>query len=163
MNKGKTGGAGAGPADAGPDTLTGQDRHVIRRTVTKLLIPFIQLFGLYVIAHGELGPGGGFQGGVVLGVSVIIFVLVFGLKEGRRRVSRNAGDLLMSTGVLVFGGIGILSLLAGGNYLQYSVLLGDPKLASHLAILGVETGIGITVAAVMITLFCETAGRDDDD
>ena len=56
-----------------------------------------------------------------------------------------------------------MCLLAGGNYLQYNVLLPDPKLASHLGILGIEIGIGITVAAVMITLFCETVRRDDDD
>jgi len=147
--------------DPGSDITT--QKHVIRRTVAKILIPFIQLFGLYVIAHGELGPGGGFQGGVILGASVIVYILVFGLDEGRKRVTEKTSDLLVSSGALIYGGIGILCLLAGGNYLQYNVLLPDPKLASHLGILGVEIGIGITVAAVMITLFCETVRRDDDD
>lgn len=138
-------------------------QNIIRRTVAKLLIPFIQLFGIYVVIHGELGPGGGFQGGVVLGVSVIIFILVFGIDEARRRISRRSIDILMATGVLLFGGIGILCLIAGGNYLQYNVLIpGNPKLSSHLAIMAVEIGIGITVAAVMITLFCETVRRRDD-
>lgn len=137
--------------------------YVIRRTVAKLLIPFIQLLGLYVIAHGELGPGGGFQGGVILGASIIVYILVFGLDEGRKRIKEKTSDLLVSSGVLIYGGIGVLCLLAGGNYLQYNVLLPDPKLASHLGILGVEIAIGITVAAVMITLFCETVRRDDND
>ncbi len=138
-------------------------RHVIGRTVTKILIPFIQLFGLYVIAHGELGPGGGFQGGVILGVSVMLYILVFGLKEGSRRVTTNARDLLVSAGVLIFGVIGLLSLPLGGKYLQYGALLDDPRMGNHLGIMGVEIGIGITVAAVMITLFCEIVRRDDDD
>lgn len=150
-------------AGSAPEVFIRQDQYVIRRTVTKILIPFIQLFALYVIAHGELGPGGGFQGGVVLGVSVIVYILVFGLQEGRRRISRKTSDLLVSSGVLIYGGIGVLCLILGGKYLQYNVLLGDPKLASHLGILGIEIGIGITVAAVMITLFCETIRQDDED
>ncbi|MCL5780896.1 MAG: DUF4040 domain-containing protein [Firmicutes bacterium] len=139
------------------------DNDVIRRTVVKFLIPFIQLFGLYVIAHGELGPGGGFQGGVILGVSVIVYSLVFTLKEGEKRMSVKMSDLLVSKGALIYGGIGVACLFLGGNYLQYNVLFGDPKLGSHLGILGIEIGVGITVAAVMITLFNETIRRDDDN
>lgn len=144
------------------EDLVGRE-NVIRRTVIKLLIPFIQLFGLYVIAHGELGPGGGFQGGVLLGASIIVYILVFGLEEGQKRLSQKTSDLLVSGGVLIYGGIGILCMILGGYYLEYGALLSDPKLSSHLGILGIEFGIGMTVAAVMITLFCETVRRDDDD
>jgi multicomponent Na+:H+ antiporter subunit B len=140
---------------------TGQD--LIKRVVTKFLIPFIQLFGLYVIAHGELGPGGGFQGGVILGVSIILYSLVFGLKAAKKRISVKTKDLLVPAGVLIYGGIGVLALFWGGNYLQYGVFLPDPKLASSLGIMGIEIGVGITVAAVMITLFYETVRIDDHD
>lgn len=136
--------------------------QIIRKTVARIMIPFIQLYGLYVIAHGEGGPGGGFQGGVILGASIILYVLVFGLEAGRKRINQKAGDVLSSAGVLIYGGIGVLCLLAGGNYLEYDRLpLGDPAHASHLGIMGIEMGVGITVAAVMITIFFETAGRDD--
>lgn len=136
--------------------------QIIGKTVAKVMIPFIQLYGLYVIAHGEGGPGGGFQGGVILGSSIILFVLVFGLEAGKKRISQKAGDLLSSAGVLTFAGIGILCLVAGGNFLEYRKLpLGEPAHASHLGIIGIEIGIGITVAAVMVTLFFEMAGRDD--
>lgn len=144
-------------------TETDPDKGIIKKTVTKFLIPFIQLFGLYVIVHGELGPGGGFQGGVILGVSVIVYAMVFGLKEGQKRLSIKTKDLLVSSGVLIYGGIGVLALFLGGNYLQYNALLPDPKLASTLGIMGIEIGVGITVAAVMITLFYETVRRDDHD
>lgn len=147
------------PTETGPPGSE-QDKDIIKKTVTKFLMPFIQLFGLYVIVHGELGPGGGFQGGVALGVSIIVYSLVFGFKEAQQRMSVKAKDLLVSTGVLVFGGIGVLALFFGGNYLQYNVFLPDPKFASIIGVLGIEIGVGITVAAVMITLFYETVRID---
>lgn len=137
------------------------EENIVTKAIARMMIPFIQLFGLYVIAHGELGPGGGFQGGVILGASIILYVIAFDINEGRKRISQKLSDLLSSTGVLIYGGIGLLCVLAGGAYLQYAMLpLGSPKLASHLGIYGVEIGVGITVAAVMITIFFETAGRD---
>ena len=153
---------GIKPTSTFPAVLD-QDKDIVKRTVTKLLIPFIQLFGLYVIVHGELGPGGGFQGGVVLGVSIIVYSLVFGFDEAKKRLSVKTKDLLVSSGVLIYGGIGVIALFLGGNYLQYSVLLPDPQFASTVGIMGVEIGVGVTVAAVMITLFYETVRIDADD
>ncbi|HBW33947.1 MAG TPA: hypothetical protein DEF89_00620, partial [Desulfosporosinus sp.] len=98
---------GVKPTATFPDVLD-QDKDIIKRTVTKLLIPFIQLFGLYVIVHGELGPGGGFQGGVILGVSIIVYSLVFGFDEAKKRMSVKTKDLLVSSGVLLYGGIGVI-------------------------------------------------------
>lgn len=136
--------------------------NIMRKVAARLCIPFIQIYGLYVIAHGDLGPGGGFQGGVILGASIILFILAFGLDEGRRRVKQWKTDVLNASGVLIYGGIGVLCLLAGGKYLEYDMLpFSDPILASHLGILGIEIGVGITVASVMITLFIETARRDE--
>lgn len=139
--------------------------QVIIKTISRLMIPFIQLFALYVIAHGELGPGGGFQGGVILGASFILYGLVFGLEEGRRRVSKKVTDILNPTGVLIYGGIGLLCLAGNGVYLEYSklpLISSQPLLASQLGIYGIEIGVGVTVAAVMITLFFEMARRVDD-
>jgi len=136
-------------------------QHIMRQIAARVSIPFIQLFGLYVIAHGEAGPGGGFQGGVILGASVILYILAFGIDDGAKRIHQWKSDVLNSVGLLVFAGIGLLCLIQGGNYLQYNALIaGNPKLASHLGIIGIEFGIGVTVAAIMITLFFETARRD---
>ena len=138
--------------------------HIVIKVVVKALIPFIQLFGLYVIAHGELGPGGGFQGGVILGASVILYVIAFGAEEGRRRFSEKLNDLLCSVGVLIYALIGLLCIFAGGAYLEYGVLpLGDPHMANSLGMYGIEIGVGITVAAVMIVIFFEAARHFDDD
>lgn len=143
--------------------------HIIIRTVSRALIPFIQLFGLYVVAHGDLSPGGGFQGGVIFGSSIILYVIAFGMDEGRKRISRKMIDNLSSAGVLIYAGIGILCLFAGGAFLEYNAMASwsdHPEhamhLASHLGIYGIEIGVAITVAAVMITIFFETARHDDD-
>lgn len=137
--------------------------HRVIRTVSVLFIPFIQLYGLYVFAHGELGPGGGFQGGVIFGASIILYVIAFGMKEGRRRLSERTQDLLTPLGVFIYALVGILCLLAGGMFLEYTALPIEPrKLASSLGIFGIELGVTITVAAVMITIFFETARHDDD-
>ncbi len=135
--------------------------QIIVRTVSKFFTPFIQLYAFYVIAHGDLGPGGGFQGGVILGASIILYVIAFGMDEGRKRISQKISDIFISTGVLIYAGIGLLCILAGGAYLEYAELpLGSHHLASHLGIYGIEIGVGITVAFVMITIFFETAKKE---
>ncbi len=138
--------------------------HIVIRTVVKVFIPFIQLFALYVIAHGELGPGGGFQGGVIFGASIILYVIVFGIEDGRKRISEKMSDILSSTGVLIYAGIGVLCLFVGGAYLEYGSLpLGGYKIANSLGMYGIEIGVGITVAAVMISIFFEMARHDEYD
>ena len=135
--------------------------HIIVQIVAKFFTPFIQLFAFYVIAHGDLGPGGGFQGGVILGASMILYVIVFGLDEGKKRLSQKVSDIFMPTGALIYAGIGILCILAGGAYLEYAELpLGSHHLASHLGMYGIEIGVGITVAFVMKTIFFETVKRE---
>ncbi|MEJ2182420.1 MAG: Na(+)/H(+) antiporter subunit B [Nitrospirota bacterium] len=133
---------------------------IIRRTVSGVVIPFIQLFGFYVIVHGDSGPGGGFQGGVILGASVILYCLAFGLREARAHMARRTSDILDSAGVLIYAGVGLAALALGGAFLQYNVLpLGDPHFASHIGIFIIEVGVGITVSGVMITIFFATADR----
>jgi len=134
--------------------------QIIVRTVSKFFYPFIQLYAFYVIAHGDLGPGGGFQGGVILGASIILYAITFGVDEGRKRMRQKISDIFISTGVLLYAGIGLLCILAGGAYLEYAELpLGSHHLASHLGIYGIEIGVGMTVAFVMVTIFFETAGK----
>lgn len=149
--------------------------HVVIRRVSKFFIPFIQLFALYVIAHGDISPGGGFQGGVIIGASIILYIIAFGMKAGRTRVSEMLTDFMNSIGVMIYAGVGVACLLMGGAYLEYTKLAGSAgaghgshaehalHLASHLGIYAIEIGIGIVVASVMITIFFETANTQDDD
>ncbi|MCK4491365.1 MAG: Na(+)/H(+) antiporter subunit B [Candidatus Altiarchaeales archaeon] len=137
-----------------------QTESVVVKNVSRIMIPFIQLFGLYVIAHGEASPGGGFQGGVILGTSIILLAIVFELQEAERRVSKRSLIALMSLGLLIYSGVGVLDMLSGGMYLEYEKL--SLPLSHHevsvLSILTVEVGIAITVMSTIILMFFYLAG-----
>lgn len=144
-------------ADAAPPM---RSRQRVLRVIAKLLIPFILLFGLYVQFHGDYGPGGGFQAGVIFATGLILYALVFGLGAARAGVPMRALRPLIALGVLIYGGVGVATLLLGGTFLDYNQLSpADPAHGQHLGILLVELGVGITVTAAMIMLFYSFAGR----
>ena len=126
--------------------------------VAKLLIPFILLFGLYVQFHGDFGPGGGFQAGVIFAAAIVLYALVFGLDNARKVVPEVTIRFGMSAGVLIYGLTGVASLLLGGDYLDYSVLSENSVAGQHLGIFIVELGVGVTVCSVMIAIFFCFAG-----
>lgn len=133
--------------------------HLILRVATKILLPLILLFALYVQFHGDYGPGGGFQAGVIFGAAFILYGLVFDLHRLTRVLPVSALLFFAAFGVLLFAAVGIIGMLLGGNYLDYSVLAHDPKEGQHYGILLIELGVGITVSSVMIVLFLAFAGR----
>jgi multicomponent Na+:H+ antiporter subunit B len=135
-------------------------RQTILRVVSKLLIPYILLFALYVQFHGDFGPGGGFQAGVIFAAGLVLYGLVFGIAEVQRVAPPRVVESLIGVGVLIFAGTGVLTMLLGGNFLEYSVLSPEhPSHGQHWGILLVELGVGTAVAAVMITIFYAFAGR----
>lgn len=133
--------------------------HLVIRVVSKLMIPFILLFGLYVQFHGDFGPGGGFQAGVIFAAAFILYALVYGLENARRIVPDKYIRMGVALGVLIYGGTGVVSLLLGGNFLDYSVLALDAPHGQHLGIFVVEFGVGLTVTSVMVAIFFAFAGR----
>jgi multicomponent Na+:H+ antiporter subunit B len=139
-------------------------RHdLVLRVVAKLLIPFILLFALYVQFHGELGPGGGFQAGVILAAAVIFYALIFGLADARKLVPEPLVESMMAIGVLIYGGVGVAGLLLGGQYLDYFVLDPDPVHGQHRGIFWVEVGVAVTVSGVMLKIFYMFADRGKVD
>lgn len=137
--------------------------HIILRIVTKLLIPPIILFAFYVQFHGDFGPGGGFQAGVIFAAAFILHGLVFGLEQTRRILPNWLLRTLASAGVILFAGVGFASLLTGGNFLEYNTLAATATGGQHLGILLVELGVGLTVSAVMMIIFYTFAGLKADD
>ncbi len=135
------------------------EHHLILRVITKILIAPILLFALYVQFHGDFGPGGGFQAGVIFAVGFILYGLVFGLHQSRRVLSDWLVHKLLALGVLLYAGTGVVSLFLGHNYLDYSALAHDPEHGQHYGIIAVELGVGITVAAVMVAVYYAFAGR----
>ena len=126
--------------------------HLILSIVAKFLIPLVLLFASYVQFHGDFGPGGGFQAGVIFAAAVILNLLVFGYAPTERAIATPVLKICAALGVLIYGGVGVAALLAGGNYLDYNVLASTAIGGQHLGILLVEAGVGITVASVMILL-----------
>ena len=134
----------------------------VLRVVTKITIPLILLFALYVQFHGDYGPGGGFQAGVIFAAAFILYALVFGTPAARRVVPPTLLRAVTALGLILFAGVGTVSQLLGSQYLDYDALAVDPLLGQHIGVFLVELGVGITVAAVMITLFLAFAGRQDE-
>jgi multicomponent Na+:H+ antiporter subunit B len=141
---------------------------LIVKSTCRRIIPFIQIFALYVIAHGHYSPGGGFQGGVIFGASLILFAIAFDLRSAIKRISERMAALLCTIGVLIYAGTGILCVLYGSNYLDYSALSNIrgvvPVTARSHGILIVEIGVGIAVMAVMVILYYNlaSAGKQDE-
>ena len=135
-----------------------QDSHdVIVKTLARLLVPFIVVYALYVVMHGHHSPGGGFQGGVILAASFVLLGISYGLEQTKKRMSEKLAGVISSIGVFIYGGIGALCLILGGNYLDYGklskILRVTPAEARSLGILGVEIGVALAVMAVMFTIF----------
>ena len=128
--------------------------HPVLRVVTRLMVPYILLFALYVQFHGDYGPGGGFQAGVIFSAGVILYSLVFDLEAARRAVPPRAVYVLMPLGLLLYAGTGIADMFLGGEFLEYGALdHHDPRHGQHLGILLVELGVGVTVSAVMLSIY----------
>lgn len=132
---------------------------LIVRVTSKLLLPFILLFALYVQFHGDFGPGGGFQAGVIAAAMVILYAIIFGLSAAQRVVPQRLVEIMIPLGVLIYLGTGVVAMMKGGNFLNYSVLEHDPRHAQELGIILVELGVLITVFATMTAIFYTFAGR----
>jgi multicomponent Na+:H+ antiporter subunit B len=134
--------------------------HLILRVVSKLLIPFLLLFALYVQFHGDFGPGGGFQAGVIVAAAFVLYALIFGLRATQKIIPPALLEVAVPLGVLIYAGVGVLTWSLGGNFLDYGMLDShDPSHGQHLGILLVEAGVLMTVSSTMLLIFYTFAGR----
>ena len=150
---------------------------IVLRVVSKGFVPFIILFAFYVQFHGDFGPGGGFQAGVIFAAGLILYGLIFGLDDLKRVAPPWAIEIILAIGVLLFGGTGIAGILLEGHFLEYNVLdshyhlapaTGEAAVASvnepnghgqHLGLLLIEGGVGIAVTSAMTLIYYAFAGR----
>jgi multicomponent Na+:H+ antiporter subunit B len=135
------------------------DDRVILRVGTKMLTPFIMLYALYVQFHGDYGPGGGFQAGVIFAVGFVLYALVYGLGNAKTVLPTWVSHGCAALGVIIYAGTGVVSLFKGGGFLDYDVLLHDAHHGQHWGIFSVELGVLITVFGVMVSIFYAFAGR----
>jgi multicomponent Na+:H+ antiporter subunit B len=126
---------------------------LILRVGTKLILPFILLFALYVQMHGDYGAGGGFQAGVISAGMVILLALTFGLVAAQRIAPQKVVERLIPIGVLIYAGTGVLGMLMGKNFLDYSILATESAKGHERGILMVEAGVFVTVSSTMLAMF----------
>ena len=129
------------------------EHHIVLRVIAKFVIPMILLFALYVQFHGDYGPGGGFQAGVIFAAGFILHALIFGIDGTRKVLPLHTLRITAALGLMIYLGTGVAGILLGGNFLDYNVLSSDPVNGQLLGIFFIELGVGMTVASVMLTLF----------
>lgn len=138
------------------------DHHVILRVISKMLIPVIVVYAFYVQFHGDYGPGGGFQAGVIMAVAIILYALIFGVPEALEAVPAVFARSLAGVGLLLYASVGVWALVNGGDYLDYDYLVEEEPgghAGQHLGILLIELGVLFTVSGSMLTIFYAFAGR----
>lgn len=136
---------------------------LVLRMIAKLLIPFILLFALYVQFHGDFGPGGGFQAGVIIAAAIVFYALIYGLDRTRKVVPDWVVETMLALGVLIYAGVGFAGLFLGGNFLDYFVLDHNPVHGQHRGIFWVEVGVATTVSGVMLKIFYMFASRGGEE
>ena len=141
------------PPSEGERMGQGMASDLVVRVGAKLILPFIMVIALYVQLHGDYGPGGGFQAGVIAAAGVILVGVTMGLRRAKRMAPSAVVQAMAALGVLIFAGTGVAAMLLGGNFLEYGVFGPDAKAGHHLGILLVEAGVLVTVAGAMIALF----------
>jgi multicomponent Na+:H+ antiporter subunit B len=138
---------------------------LIVRVVVQKAMPFILMYGLYIILHGEVSPGGGFQGGVVIGAAYILYTIVFNLKEGQKQAPPSYIALGNTVGPLLFLLAGLWGIIAGYTFLANKVVGIIPHgelgtILASLSMLLINLGIGLAVSSIVVGFFFAFLDRD---
>jgi multicomponent Na+:H+ antiporter subunit B len=135
-----------------------ETNSIITRTVCHKIVPFIIIFGLYIVIHGPFSPGGGFQGGVIIGCAYILYALAYDMEEGRKGLPEDVVKVIESLGVILYVIVGLTGILFGYNFLSNKVMnfipVGSTEvLLSSGALLWINIAIGMHVACTIIGFF----------
>ena len=137
--------------------------HILLRVVSSIAIPFIFMFGWYVLFHGKVSPGGGFQGGAICATAFILHAMIFSVEKTKQIISLQKLRIIASLGALIFTVFGFITLLMNGNFLEYNVLSEDPHAAHFIGVMGIEIGVQLTVFAVLTMVFLTLAGQENEN
>ena len=133
--------------------------YLFIRISAKIFIPFIMVFAFYVQFHGDYGPGGGFQAGVIFAASIILYTIIFGSKKAQKDFPAIVFHSMIPIGVIIFSGTGLLSVFNGYNFLDYDALSHYPKHGQHIGIIAIEIGVFVTVIGAMVSIFYAFVSR----
>ncbi|MEX0720395.1 MAG: MnhB domain-containing protein [Balneolaceae bacterium] len=136
--------------------MTSKGQSPIVLLGSRFLSPYIMIFGMYVIFHGHYSPGGGFQGGTLLAASLLLIRISGGKELSTLQFKEYLSTPLAVIGVLIYFGIGLTAVITGGYFLDYEMvpLPGlDGADLRYWGILIIELGIGLTVMAVLVSIY----------
>lgn len=130
---------------------------LIIQNVSRLIIPFIQLYGLFIVINGHLSPGGAFPGGAIIASSVILLSLAFGSARGRKKLPHHRAKWFESGAILIFLGLGLVGILTGNTFLtnkEAGFYMGEAGTIISAGFIPIITvALGIKVASTFCTLF----------
>lgn len=127
---------------------------LIVKRITKYTVGLIMLFGIYIVLHGHLSPGGGFAGGVIIALSFIHLILAFGRKDAEKMIPGKFLALGESFGGLLFLGLALIGLASGVFFLNFFHSKGTPfNLLSAGIIPLCNIAIGLKVGAGLFAVF----------
>ncbi len=118
--------------------------------ISKIIIPFIVLFGLYILFHGEVSPGGGFQAGAILASALITYSLIFS------KIYYNLAklSLLSLVGIIIYIFTGLIGIFNGKAFLNFNII------GQKISILLIEVGIGLSISATFLIIFLSLVEND---
>ena len=143
----------------------------IVRTVANITFPFILIFGFYIVLHGHLTPGGGFQGGAVVGSSLALIIVAHGGKKAATYFNKNHFGMAEATALLIFIMVALAGILAGAfffNFLTGKDLpfgnrppggesnLGDLNTGGTVPIMNIAVGLEVVCAFGVILMYLLT-------
>lgn len=149
-------------------TRNKQGMSLIVKTVTRITFGLMLLFGIYIILHGHLTPGGGFAGGVIIALSFIHIMLAFGKETAFKQMSEAASHIMESIGALLFFIIGVIGIATGGYFLLNFLGKGEPfRLFSAgiipLCNIAIALKVGAGLYAVVVVLSLLRIGEEEED
>ena len=143
---------------------------LIVKTITRLTVGLILLYGIYIVLHGHISPGGGFAGGVIIALSFVHLMLAFGREVALRKLSQAAASILESLGAIMFLSIAVLGFLGGYFFLNFFLNKGRPFSLFSAGIIplcniaiSLKVGAGLFAIFVAVVLFSRDSGIPPDD
>ncbi len=149
-------------------TKNSKGMTLIVKTITRLTVGLILLYGIYIVLHGHLTPGGGFAGGVIIALSFVHLMLAFGKEVALKKVSRPIASLFESIGALMFLSIAVIGFVGGYFFLNFFINKGTPfKLFSAgimpLCNIAISFKVGAGLFAIFVALVLLKIDSEDKE
>ena len=147
---------------------------LIVKTITRYTVGLILLFGIYIVLHGHLTPGGGFAGGVIIALSFVHLMLAFGKETALKKMSEKMSSVLESIGAIIFATIGVLGLILGGYLFLNFITNQNPDPSSFFKLFSsgiiplcniaicLKVGAGLFGIFIALVFFKFTERKDND-